>query len=184
MRTNGSDVLVAALENEGVQRIFALPGEENLAVVESLHSPDAEVIGDIGATVTALADALHQRAGTARHVQDLVRAQLPHHRRQHAAARQCAGDHGRRAAVGDHGEMPQPVKARARGLRRRRLHDLRQSGFCPLRQLLRRARPPGRVNSTLETAFKAGGVHLVAVPIDYSENMRVLVEELGNRSIG
>jgi hypothetical protein len=27
-------------------------------------------------------------------------------------------------------------------------------------------------------------VHLVAVPIDYSENMRVLVDELGNRSIG
>jgi hypothetical protein len=26
-------------------------------------------------------------------------------------------------------------------------------------------------------------VHLVAVPIDYSENMRVLVEELGNRSV-
>ena len=37
---------------------------------------------------------------------------------------------------------------------------------------------------TLEAAFKAGGVHLVAVPIDYSENMRVLVDELGNRSIG
>lgn len=31
---------------------------------------------------------------------------------------------------------------------------------------------------TLEAAFKAGGVHLVAVPIDYSENTRVLVEEL------
>jgi acetolactate synthase-1/2/3 large subunit len=36
----------------------------------------------------------------------------------------------------------------------------------------------------LEAAFSQGGVHLVAVPIDYSENMRVLVEELGNRSIG
>jgi acetolactate synthase-1/2/3 large subunit len=36
---------------------------------------------------------------------------------------------------------------------------------------------------TLDTAFKQGGVHLVAVPIDYSENMRVLVEELGNRSV-
>jgi acetolactate synthase-1/2/3 large subunit len=34
---------------------------------------------------------------------------------------------------------------------------------------------------TLETAFKAGGVHLVTVPIDYSENTRVLVEELKNR---
>jgi len=32
----------------------------------------------------------------------------------------------------------------------------------------------------LEAAFAAGGVHLVTVPIDYSENMRVLVEELAN----
>ena len=30
----------------------------------------------------------------------------------------------------------------------------------------------------LETAFMGGGVHLVAVPVDYSENIRVLVEEL------
>ena len=30
----------------------------------------------------------------------------------------------------------------------------------------------------LEAAFAAGGMHLVAVPVDYSENMRVLVEEL------
>ena len=30
----------------------------------------------------------------------------------------------------------------------------------------------------LERAFAEGGVHLVAVPIDYSENQRVLVEEL------
>ncbi|MGC1303063.1 MAG: acetolactate synthase large subunit [Caulobacteraceae bacterium] len=30
----------------------------------------------------------------------------------------------------------------------------------------------------LEAAFAGGGVHLVCVPIDYSENMRVLVEEL------
>jgi acetolactate synthase I/II/III large subunit len=36
----------------------------------------------------------------------------------------------------------------------------------------------------LEAAFTQGGVHLVVVPVDYSENMRVLVEELGNRSIG
>jgi acetolactate synthase-1/2/3 large subunit len=33
----------------------------------------------------------------------------------------------------------------------------------------------------LEAAFAAGGVHLVAVPIDYSENKRVLVDELGQR---
>jgi acetolactate synthase I/II/III large subunit len=31
----------------------------------------------------------------------------------------------------------------------------------------------------LEAAFEAGGVQLVVVPVDYSENSRVLVEELG-----
>ena len=36
----------------------------------------------------------------------------------------------------------------------------------------------------LERAFSAGGVHLVAVPIDYSENERVLVEELRKRFPG
>src|SRR5205807_4490457 len=39
----GSDVLVAALENEGVQRIFALPGEENLDVIESLRKSRIEL---------------------------------------------------------------------------------------------------------------------------------------------
>jgi len=33
----GSDLLVEALENEGVERIFGVPGEENLDVVESLR---------------------------------------------------------------------------------------------------------------------------------------------------
>ena len=44
MRTRGSDLLVAALENEGVQRIFGLPGEENLAVVESLRASRIELV--------------------------------------------------------------------------------------------------------------------------------------------
>jgi acetolactate synthase-1/2/3 large subunit len=35
---------------------------------------------------------------------------------------------------------------------------------------------------TLEVAFAGGGVHLVDVPIDYSENTRVLVDELRNRT--
>jgi acetolactate synthase-1/2/3 large subunit len=34
---------------------------------------------------------------------------------------------------------------------------------------------------TLEAAFTGGGVHLIEIPIDYSENTRVLVEELRNR---
>ncbi|MDM0059226.1 acetolactate synthase large subunit [Variovorax fucosicus] len=33
----------------------------------------------------------------------------------------------------------------------------------------------------LETAFSEGGVQIIAVPIDYSENTRVLVDELRNR---
>ncbi|WP_407192422.1 acetolactate synthase large subunit [Bradyrhizobium sp. STM 3566] len=35
-----------------------------------------------------------------------------------------------------------------------------------------------RFGPTLEAAFKEGGVHLVSIPIDYSENVRVLVDEL------
>jgi acetolactate synthase-1/2/3 large subunit len=44
MRTHGSDLLVAALENEGVERIFGIPGEENLAVVESLRKSKIELV--------------------------------------------------------------------------------------------------------------------------------------------
>jgi acetolactate synthase-1/2/3 large subunit len=40
----GSDLLVAALENEGVDRIFALPGEENLDVLESLRHSRIELV--------------------------------------------------------------------------------------------------------------------------------------------
>jgi acetolactate synthase I/II/III large subunit len=40
----GSDLLVAALENEGVQRIFGVPGEENLDVVESLRNSTIKLI--------------------------------------------------------------------------------------------------------------------------------------------
>jgi acetolactate synthase I/II/III large subunit len=36
----------------------------------------------------------------------------------------------------------------------------------------------GELIPALETAFRAGGVHLVTVPIDYTENKRVLVDEL------
>ncbi len=34
---------------------------------------------------------------------------------------------------------------------------------------------------TLEAAFAEGGIHLVSVPVDYSENTRVLVDELGGQ---
>ena len=39
----------------------------------------------------------------------------------------------------------------------------------------------GELRSTLEAAFASGGVHLVVVPIDYTENTRVLVDELRER---
>ena len=42
--SKGSDLLVAALENEGVDRIFGIPGEENLDVVESLRKSSIELI--------------------------------------------------------------------------------------------------------------------------------------------
>jgi acetolactate synthase-1/2/3 large subunit len=40
----GSDLLVAALENEGVDRIFGIPGEENLDFVESLRKSSIELV--------------------------------------------------------------------------------------------------------------------------------------------
>ncbi len=40
----GSDLLVAALENEGVDRVFGVPGEENLDVVESLRKSKIELV--------------------------------------------------------------------------------------------------------------------------------------------
>jgi acetolactate synthase-1/2/3 large subunit len=40
----GSDLLVAALENEGVDRIFGIPGEENLDVVESLRRSKIQLV--------------------------------------------------------------------------------------------------------------------------------------------
>jgi acetolactate synthase-1/2/3 large subunit len=42
--TKGSDLLVAALEREGVDRIFGVPGEENLDTVESLRTSSIELV--------------------------------------------------------------------------------------------------------------------------------------------
>ncbi|MCA1475161.1 MULTISPECIES: acetolactate synthase large subunit [Bradyrhizobium] len=43
-KAKGSDLFVAALENEGVDRIFGIPGEENLDLVESLRASRIELI--------------------------------------------------------------------------------------------------------------------------------------------
>src|ERR1700730_12561409 len=40
----GSDLVVAALENEGVERVFGLPGEENLDLMESLRRSRIEFV--------------------------------------------------------------------------------------------------------------------------------------------
>ena len=42
--TKGSDLFVAALENEGVERIFGVPGEENLDVLELLRTSRIELV--------------------------------------------------------------------------------------------------------------------------------------------
>src|SRR5271156_4597499 len=44
MMAKGSDLLVAALENEGVSRIYGIPGEENLDVVEAIRSSSIELV--------------------------------------------------------------------------------------------------------------------------------------------
>ncbi|HJS88453.1 MAG TPA: acetolactate synthase large subunit [Steroidobacteraceae bacterium] len=41
---NGAELLVAALENEGVKRIFGVPGEENLDLLEALRRSSIELV--------------------------------------------------------------------------------------------------------------------------------------------
>jgi acetolactate synthase I/II/III large subunit len=42
--TKGSELLVAALENEGVDRVFGVPGEENLDVVEAIRNSSIQLV--------------------------------------------------------------------------------------------------------------------------------------------
>ena len=42
--TKGSTLLVAALENEGVDRIYGIPGEENLDVVDAIRCSSIELV--------------------------------------------------------------------------------------------------------------------------------------------
>src|SRR3979490_1444385 len=43
MMTKGAKLLVAALENEGVSRIYGIPGEENLDVVDAIRTSSIEL---------------------------------------------------------------------------------------------------------------------------------------------
>ena len=52
------------------------------------------------------------------------------------------------------------------------------------RQGIAGRRPRASWCRRIEAAFEGGGVHLIDVPIDYSENVRVLVDELKHRGKG
>ena len=41
---NGAELFVRALENEGVRYIFAVPGEENLDLLEALRESSIELV--------------------------------------------------------------------------------------------------------------------------------------------
>ena len=114
--TKGSDLLVAALENEGVDRIFGVPGEENLDVVESLRTSRIELVvtrheqaaGFMAAThgrLTGQARRLHLDAW-ARRAQLLDRGGL-------CPSRRHADDHDHRAE-GDHERQAGAVPDRRR----------------------------------------------------------------------
>ena len=45
-KSKASDLFVAALESEGVERIFGVPGEENLDVLESLRNSRIQFVRD------------------------------------------------------------------------------------------------------------------------------------------
>jgi len=249
------------------------------ATVEQVFHPDAEVIGDIGTTVTALADALHQRVDAAAEftkLRDEIRAHINERAEDNRFpvipqrlvhdVRKVMPEHGivcldngmykiwfarnyrttvantllldnALAAMG--AGLPSAIAAKCLNPRQRVLAVCGDGGFMMNSQELEtavrlkldlvvlviedyaygmirwkqavdkfadfgmtfgnpdfvryaesygahghRIAATSELIPTLEAAFRQGGVHLLAVPIDYSENMRVLVDELGNRSIG
>ena len=74
----GSDLLVAALENEGVDRIFGIPGEENLDVVESLRTSKIELVLTRHEQAASFMAATHGRQCRGKG-QDQGRKELLHH---------------------------------------------------------------------------------------------------------
>ena len=58
---NGAELMVAALENEGVRQIFGVPGEENLDVVEALRRSTIELVLTRHEQVAAFMAATHGR---------------------------------------------------------------------------------------------------------------------------
>jgi acetolactate synthase I/II/III large subunit len=58
---NGAELLVSALENEGVEQIFGVPGEENLAVVEALRRSTIKLVVTRHEQAAAFIAATHGR---------------------------------------------------------------------------------------------------------------------------
>ena len=58
---NGANLLVAALESEGVKQIFAVPGEENLDVVEALRRSTIKLVVTRHEQTAAFMAATHGR---------------------------------------------------------------------------------------------------------------------------
>src|SRR5271168_3567881 len=58
---NGAELLVSALENEGVRQIFGIPGEENLDVVEALRRSAIKLVVTRHEQAAAFMAATHGR---------------------------------------------------------------------------------------------------------------------------
>src|SRR6201998_4341307 len=58
---NGAELLVAALENEGVSQVFGVPGEENLAMVEALRRSSIKLVVTRNEQPAAFMAATHGR---------------------------------------------------------------------------------------------------------------------------
>ena len=58
---NGAELLVSALENEGVQQIFGIPGEENLAFVDALRRSSIKLMVTRHEQAAAFMAATHGR---------------------------------------------------------------------------------------------------------------------------
>src|SRR5690348_14294751 len=58
---NGAELLVAALENEGVRQIFGVPGEENLGVLDALRRSTIKFVATRHEQAAAFMAATHGR---------------------------------------------------------------------------------------------------------------------------
>ena len=63
----GAELLVSALENEGVDRIFGVPGEENLDVIESLRHSRIKLIVTRHEQAAAFMASTHHHSGVQEH---------------------------------------------------------------------------------------------------------------------